>query len=142
MSETDLNLVSVVCGCRCCRTVAQPGMGSQFLVMLTGVLLLLVLATSSVSAKSKPACPTLVIRNGTAKLRRKGTRVKFRCYKGFTRVGPKKANCVRGKWKPGRVPVCVKPGCDTPQVKLKRICPSKLTWTVLFWLKTCFDMAW
>ena len=59
-------------------------------------------------------CPTPAIRNGAAKLKKKGTKIRYKCYQGFTRVGPVRAKCQRGSWKPGRVPTCISTGCDIP----------------------------
>ena len=34
-------------------------------------------------------CPAPAVQNGAAKLRKRGRRIKYKCYRGFTIVGPK-----------------------------------------------------
>ncbi|XP_023336616.1 MAM and LDL-receptor class A domain-containing protein 1 [Eurytemora carolleeae] len=56
-------------------------------------------------------CSTPAIRNGAAKLKKRGRRIRFKCYRGFTLVGPIDASCTQNGWSPSETPVCVSTGC-------------------------------
>jgi len=61
-----------------------------------------------------PPCTTPAVRNGAAKLRRRGARIKYKCYSGFALIGHRRARCQAGEWFPPGVPTCVSGGCPAP----------------------------
>ena len=49
--------------------------------------------------------PLLCLKNGAARLKKRGQRVRYKCYRGYSLVGPVSARCEAGVWQPQEVPV-------------------------------------
>ena len=78
----------------------------------SAILVLVLLSCLQPSLARRGSCSAPAIQNGAARLRRRGQKITYKCYRGHSRVGPSQANCVRGSWRPAEVPICVSTGCE------------------------------
>ncbi|KAL5007051.1 hypothetical protein ScPMuIL_015857 [Solemya velum] len=76
---------------------------------LTVLMICLPLIQESTGAST---CATHQIKNGRAKLRSGGRRVKYSCRRPYTTYGRRSAWCINGAWT-SPPPVCIKSGCPT-----------------------------
>merc|ERR1711892_238750 len=65
------------------------------------------------SPRRSQSCVSPAIQNGAAKLKKRGSKIRYKCYRSYSMVGPRQARCVKGEWTPPEVPICVSDGCET-----------------------------
>ena len=79
-------------------------------------LVTLIMITTTQARRSTPrrgrSCVAPAIQNGAAKLKKRGMKIRYKCYRSYSMVGPRQARCSDGAWSPPEVPVCVSDGCQ------------------------------
>ena len=68
----------------CSQSVS--GMTTQITILI--VTLLLLEPTGVLAMSGRRTCTAPAIQNGAARLRRRGEKIKYKCYRGYSRVGP------------------------------------------------------
>ena len=64
-------------------------------------------------SRKRPTCTAPAIQNGAAKLKKRGSKIRYKCYRSYSIVGPRQARCISGnQWSPPEVPICVSNGCE------------------------------
>nr|XP_031841867.1 uncharacterized protein LOC116431082 [Nomia melanderi] len=97
---------------------------------LAPLLLLAIVAQPADFISLTGKCPTVRLPNGRVRGRTRGRIIRFSCNEGFTLVGNRYSNCIRGQWDTP-TPVCVNARCSTPPTPDHALVASKYYGAIL-----------